>query len=543
MKSTSFKTHFQMITEFYKNNKLIFGIWMIIIITLFTFMDLNINKRLEGFASIESINVNFNQHVTIKNIYKQVGESVEAGSLLLLLENKELNVELSRKKTEIKILEKKIHDANELKDKNLAQILKEDLSHLYKEYEILNNKYKELSVYAEYDCIISNINYSIGEYVPAFSDILTLQKSETNLVNAFVSEYEQNDYQPGQKVVVESLDHQRRVKGEIVQTSSEISQAPERLNEVSISKEWGSKLVIRLNKPIFKRGEKLIIQPLGSSNEVSFFNNVQARIQDKKDYDIIKKAKYELSAIKKLNDNIFLIAGDEGDKIEKSIFIYNIRTNKIEDINVDKNVDIEDVESIFIKGDDVYIVASHSKTKENNRKDNREKIVHLRYINGNSFVFIAEIKILKDMKKLLKEQLDLDKEDLKDFEIEATDIFDDNVFIGLKSPIKNNIIMIKVSLIDLENEVLTNAQSFLVPLPSKNYNLTSIKFLQSEEVILTLNKDEKSEIYKSNIDFSSLKKFDKIDKKVEGLELYKNNLILMIDNSKKPGEILRKEYE
>lgn len=66
----------------------------------------------------------------------------------------------------------------------------------------------------------------------------------------------------------------------MTQTSNEISQAPERLNDFNLTNQWGTKVVIKLKKPIFKRGEKLFIQAAGDEKSFSLFNNVKASLKD-----------------------------------------------------------------------------------------------------------------------------------------------------------------------------------------------------------------------------------------------------------------------
>jgi hypothetical protein len=535
MKTASLRTHFQMIKDFSFNNKMIFTIWFAVILILLLIMDINFSKRIEGYASIETIDVNFNQNVTIKKIYKSVGDTVEAGSLLLTLENKELNVEISRKRSEINILKSKIKEAKEIKAQNLVQILKQDLLILNKEFQILIKKSNDLSVYAEFDSIISNVYFSKGEYVPAFTDILTLQKKETNLVNAFIPEYEQNFFKPGQIVQVESLDKKRVVSGQVIQTSNEISQAPERLNDFNLTNQWGTKVVIKLKKPVFKRGEKLFIQAAGDEKSFSLFNNVQASLKEEISETTLLKTKYELSSLKKLDDSKYLISDDEGNKISNGVFIYDYNKNKINSFELTDDTKITDIESISINGDEIYLIGSHDSSDID-----RNKIIKLHYL-GNNKVEIENVFIIKDIivNKLISEDY-INKKEAKNIEIEASDIIGNEIYLGIKGAINKKIHILKINLTNLENLKNKDITIMTFNTPVKHYHLTSLKIVDYNDIYIVLNKDDKSHIYQTDSSFTDFTPIMNILEKVEGLEVINSSFFLATDDNKKNGKLIIK---
>lgn len=537
MKSSSYKTHYQMIQEFIKNNKVIFALWSIVMITLFGIMDFNISQKIEGYASIETVDINFNQAVTVRKVYRSVGETVKAGSLLLTLENKDLSIEIARKETEIESLTKKIEQAKAISANEIINVLSSDLKILKNELNILRNKENELSVYAQYDCIISNIYFSKGEYIAAFTDIMTVQKKETTLVNAFINEYEQSNYKIGQSVVVESLDRSRIAKGEIILASNDISQAPDRLNDVQLTNNWGQKLVIKLQKPLFKRGEKLMIQVLNNDDTTPFFSSANAGINEEKKVVTIFKSKKELSAIRKLSDKLFLVSDDEGKKINKSLFLYDLEHNKIKEIIVDKNEDIEDVESIIVDQERVILFASHSKTRKGKTKKDRNKVIILEKNNNDSFSYIKTLSILNQLEINLKQTLSSDFE----IEIESAEVSGNDYIFALKNTVNEKIIIIKINKNAFMQENIEEIKISQLQTPIQGTGLTSMKVI-NERVYLVLNDEDESHIFETNLDFQDTEYISSVDEKVEGIEVFQNYFLLSVDENKKNGKILRHKY-
>lgn len=537
MKSSSFKTHYQMIQEFVRNNKIIFALWSVVLIALFGVMDFNISQKIEGYASIESVDINFNQNVTVKNIYKTVGETVQAGSLLLTLENKELSIEIARKKTEIESLEQKINQALSINAKEIINVLKADLKILRDEMIILKNKENELSVYADYDCIISNIHFSKGEYIPAFTDILSVQKKETTLVNAFINEYEQTNFKVGQSVMVENLDRSRIVEGEIILASSDISMAPERLNDLQLTNNWGQKLVIKLRKPVFKRGEKLMIQVLKDGDKKSIFSTAKAGDDEEPTMVTILDSKKELSAIKKLSERLFLISDDEGKKLESSVGLYDLEHNKITKIQIDENEKIEDVESIIVDGNRVLVVASMSETRKGQNKKSRNKIIVLEKNSDNSFKYVTSIEIAKELKKTLKDSFGNEL----NLEIEAADASANHYILALKETVNSKHIFIKIKKSDLLAGNLDNITINTLQTPLRGHGLTSMK-VEGNKVLLVLNQNENSHIFKSTLDLNDTELVASVEEKIEGIEVYENYFLLCVDQNRKSGKILRHKY-
>jgi hypothetical protein len=537
MKLNKVKANYDLFKNFAENNKSLFYIWGGLVIGLLLFSDLSITSKVEGFASINTVDINFNQNVIVKRLHKNLGEVANKGDLLIEFENKELQIEIEKKKNDLAELESKLQLVSGEDFKEIHSSIIKNIDLLKQEVSNLKLKESNLRVYAQYDCIISNIYFSKGEYVSAFTDIISVQKEKTKIVNAFIPENERNKFTIGQSVLVESLDHQKVSKGKVILLSAEVQQAPERLNSFSLAKEWGSKLVVELEESVFKRGEKITIQPI-SQKKISLFSNALATPKEIKNLSRLNNSPTELSAIVKLNDQYLLTAGDEGKEIEDTLRLYSPATNRFEKIEVVNNREIEDIESLFIANDFIYAVASQSEDKDGDSKADRNKVIKFKYLGGKKFEVIKVIEVREKLIDSLKKTDLADLIDFDDFEIEASEYFSNELYFILKNPTKNSqIVILTMSLANLENEMFDSVTYKTIATPNNLFKVTSLRKVTNKSLILILNDDKTSKVFKSDLGLSHLTLMFEEKQKLEGVERFGNNLFLVSDKKNKGGEI------
>ena len=75
----------------------------------------------------------------------------------------------------------------------------------------------------------------------------------------------------------------------------------------------------------------------------------------------------------------------------------------------------------------------------------------------------------------------------------------------------------------------------------KGHGLTSIK-IEGNSVLLVLNEDEESHIFKSTLELQDTQFVVSIDEKVEGIEVFENYYLLSVDKNRKSGKILRQKH-
>jgi hypothetical protein len=537
MKLNKVKANYDLFKNFAENNKSLFYIWGALVAGLILFSDLSITSKVEGFASINTVDINFNQNVIVKRLHKNLGEVARKGDLLIEFENKELQIEIEKKKHELAELESKLQLVSGKEFKEIHSSINKNIDLLKQEVNNLKLKESNLRVYAQYDCIISNIYFSKGEYVSAFTDIISVQKEKTKIVNAFIPENERNKFTIGQRVIVESLDHQKVSKGKVILLSAEVQQAPERLNSFSMAKEWGSKLVVELEKSVFKRGEKITIQPI-SQKKISLFSNALATPKENKNLNHLNNSSTELSAIVKLNEQYLLTAGDEGKEIEDTLRLYSPKTNRFEKIKVTNNREIEDIESLFIANGFIYAVASQSVNKDGESIPDRNKVMKIKYLGENRFEVVKVIemreKLIDSLKKTdLASLLDFDK-----FEIEASEYFSNELYLILKNTTNDSqIVILTMSLDSLENETFDSVAYKTIPTPNNLFKVTSLRKVSEQSLILILNDNKKSKVFKADLSLSRLTLMFEEKQKLEGVTRFGNNLFLVSDKKNKGGEI------
>lgn len=149
---------------------------------------------------------------------------------------------------------------------------------------------------------------------------------------------------------------------------------------------------------------------------------------------------YEPSGIAQLSDGSVLIVEDEGDD---PLHLFSIRSEKSELILNPKpfegaKIKVEDLEAVAKgRNGDLFLITSHSATKDGSRKKKREKLIKTSLVKQQINSFGTTDTLTRSIQNHLKSKLSLGEEELKKTNIEGMAFHPtgNELLIGLRSPI------------------------------------------------------------------------------------------------------------
>jgi len=162
---------------------------------------------------------------------------------------------------------------------------------------------------------------------------------------------------------------------------------------------------------------------------------------------------FEPSGVTTLNDGKILIAEDDANVKALKLIEFGKNGNIVElgNLYIPKKLKkrfkkVEDIEAVTSIGNAVFLVTSHSLTREKERKKSREKLVMF-YYDDMSMVDLFEYTTLKDDLKEAFPKLFATLFDVDDLNIEGLCVDEDgDLLIGLRAPLANfNAILIKIT--------------------------------------------------------------------------------------------------
>lgn len=427
---------------------------------------------IQGVAESREFQVNFDSPVEIKKIYVMPNQEVHRGDLLMELGQSEwasqlrvLKAKLERLRAEMK-LRKEISAL--AKDTVMlspeADPLLADLEDTRREISLIEKRLENLFVFAEIDGAVGAVNFKNGEKAPSFSPIVTLVPINPTYVSAYVNEQLRNTIEVGQYVnVATSGGH--AVIGKVVSVGTRIVQIPERLLRIQTLPAWGREVLIRIPaKNSFLLGEKVSIQKRWS---LSLMSQAQAEahslvevssISPPKEIDIPEQIqefyKPEMSGLVFIPElRQFALIADDYPKSRPVIFLMTDEGRVQERVlPVDHIQEMDDIESISLAGDHLYLMSSLSKTRKGKQKATRQMFAKVRR-QGLTMKAEAVIDLRRILFEMMEKSTDpmikdiLANEDLGDgFEVEGHVVRGDELLLTLKGPIleKNQTAMLRV---------------------------------------------------------------------------------------------------
>ena len=144
---------------------------------------------------------------------------------------------------------------------------KSELNIINKEIEELNVEKAQLQKRAEKRSTIGNIFVQLNELIPPFKTLLSVYDINPTLIKAFVNERGVENLQIGAKVIVESINKEYKIKGQIIEIGSRITAYPEKINPLMNQTSYGQEIFINIpNQNDFLNGEKVYVYIVEDEN-------------------------------------------------------------------------------------------------------------------------------------------------------------------------------------------------------------------------------------------------------------------------------------
>lgn len=135
-----------------------------------------------------------------------------------------------------------------------------ELNIINKEIDELIIEQLQLQKRAEKRCTIGNLFVQLNELVPPFKTLLTLYDINPTLIKAFVNERGVEDLRIGAKVIVESINKEYKIEGQIIEIGSRITAYPDKINPLFNQTSYGQEIFINIaNENEFLNGEKVYV--------------------------------------------------------------------------------------------------------------------------------------------------------------------------------------------------------------------------------------------------------------------------------------------
>ena len=355
------------------------------------------------------------------------------------------------------------------------------LAVLSKRKQELQRQVASLKVNADFAGSVGSVLFTKGEQVPMFSPILTLQGESTSFIKAYIHEAVLNEVEIGQKVWIESLTAENEgtaISGRVESLGNRIVEYPERLKRNPLVSAWGREVVIELEeRNSLLLGEKVaiflgkpkswvetvtetiklndLIKPIieavhaGNSTDRSGIYKITSKGLNSIPVDSIEASGLVWDSAAKT----YWMVSDE----KYPLFEFDSKGQVVRQIDVD-GLKIDDVESISIDKDSLYIAASVSVSKSGAMKNKRKKLVQLeredkRWVYHRELNLYEVIRFLSKSKGTDEETRRYLRRGLQEatINIEAIQVRDNTLYLGFKTPLNSAGQSIILKIDDLES--------------------------------------------------------------------------------------------
>ncbi|WP_291515580.1 biotin/lipoyl-binding protein [Bdellovibrio sp. ArHS] len=446
------------------DNKFLAAVWCVAVVVIlgFGFFLNSETVSILGIAESREFQVNFDTAVEIKQIHVIPGQVVKKGDLLLELGQKELDSQLRilRSRYDRLLAELKLRReiAYLTKDNSKmpegADPLLVDLNDTKKEMSLLENRLRNLFVFAELDGAVGAVNFKNGEKAPAFAPLVTLVPVNPSYINGYVNENLHATVHVGQLVDVISASGQK-IQGRVSSVGTRIVQIPDRVLRIQSLPAWGREVVVKIPSANgFLVGEKVSVK---KSWGITLFSTAQAEqagaaedsFQSLEEINFPRRItelfQPEISGIVYIPDiHQFAMISDDYPEDRPAILLMNTKGEVAEQMLPIEGLErMEDIESISSDGDFLYLLSSLSATKKENLKDARQLFVKVRR-NGIRFTLQKQVDLRKALLGALSRSQDkvlqaVFKQSqgtrLHDLEVEGHFVKNGDLYIALKRPL------------------------------------------------------------------------------------------------------------
>ncbi len=455
-----------------------------------------------GVAESREFQVNFENSAEIKHLYVQPGQIVKKGDLLAELNQMDLDLQLRVLKSRYD----KLRAERELR-KQISRITQDagdlvagadpllvDIVDTRREMELIENRRRNLFVFAEVEGTVGGVNFKIGEKVPAFAAVITLLPMNPSYVNGYLNEHLISSVKVGEAVEVVSSTG-KTILGQVASVGARIVPIPERLLRIQTLTAWGREVIIKIPPQNgFLLGEKVSVQ---KGWGLSLLRKAQAdelRMSLKKPQiyseprDIIfpesvrEKLEPEISGIAYLPEmKQFALISDDNPEDRPLILLMNEDGEVLDRVlPIERLEKMEDIESLSSEGDLLYLLSSQSKTKRGKEKSQRSlfarvlrKGLNLRLEDEVELRPLLLQAMAKSKDKVLNEIAARADEEKNELEIEGHVVAKGKLYLALKGPVleRNQGIILVVDDVDKlfesqelsPQEIKVNSRFHMIP--------------------------------------------------------------------------------
>lgn len=255
------------------DNKALLMAWAgaVLLITMVSTMGSTNRLSFFGIADSYELSINFEYPVKIKRIHVIPGQVVEKGTLLVELNQSEIDSHIRELETLLQKFqfEKKMRDEvlrlmSDSKEKTVQMsALAVDIESTKKELELAKAQRNHLLIFAEKSGIVGGVNFKSGQTVPPFTTLISILSQKPDMIVAYIHENIYSEVELNQEMMLASIaDKRKKFSGRVVSVGSRIVMFPERLTNSSLMKVWGREVMVQLNESNnFMMGEKVVVYP------------------------------------------------------------------------------------------------------------------------------------------------------------------------------------------------------------------------------------------------------------------------------------------
>lgn len=473
------------------DNRRLFWSWCLAVVIVFVvgFIFNSDSVSILGVAESREYQVNFDSPVTIQQVHVVAGQVVKKGDLLLELNQSELEAHLAvlksrfdKLKAEIKLRDQISNLASEVIDiPEGADPLKTEWFDTQREIRLVEDRLKNLFVFAEVDGRVGAVNFKAGEKVSSFAPIVTLLPLQPTYVNGFINENLYSNLELGQPVEVQGT-HGKAVQGQVISLGARIVPIPERLLRIPSLHAWGREVLVQIPpNNTFLVGEKVSVRKIWSGSWMPLAQADENKRVDGKTItdpevlefpdEITEKFQPEISGMVYIPElKQFVMTSDDYPKDKPFLMLMTV-PGKVprQVLSLEGLEKMEDIESISYHDSNLYLLSSLTPTKRGKIKKSRQLFAEVKR-RGMNFRLEAKVDLLQEIQNALGNTLDAD------MEVEGHAIQGKDLYLALKNPTTSGeILILKVAQFEkmfaglpLESGDVTIARRLQLVLPDKD---------------------------------------------------------------------------
>ncbi|MGZ3696185.1 MAG: HlyD family efflux transporter periplasmic adaptor subunit, partial [Bdellovibrionota bacterium] len=330
-----------------------------------------------------------------------------------------------------------------------------ELRELEEERTFLERQRNNLYVFADIDGIVGSVNFKRGERAPSFASLVTISPDSPTFVQGFVNEALRTNVHPGSHVRISSLTNfGSSVEGKVISVGARFVEVPARISAAAHGVPvWGREVMIEIPKESnIILGEKVQIAPITSLLPalVAHADEEDAPVKTKEapapahvkvPASLADKTSFEASGAVYLPDlKKYLVVSDDTDDSNSPWLFLMSEEGEVEErpLVIPGVKQLNDMESVSMAGDYLYVMTSLTEKKGKPAKLDRNLFVRTKR-NGVTLSGTQSLNMGKLLRKLIKKSehplLQAMVEDgIDKLEVEAHDIRDGALYIGLKAP-------------------------------------------------------------------------------------------------------------